>query len=155
MTGHAAPLSDLSWSADDRLLASRGFDDVLKIWDVGSGKELANLDGVTSLGGFTPDGRRVLISKEDGIYTYDLATKQLASFAKSAGLVLRLLADNETVASTDKGFVLKLWDLSTGREKFELPGRGGIYQREMDQNIFAVAITPDGTRAAILQGRDR
>ena len=155
MTGHTAPLSELSWSPDNRLVASRSFDDVLKVWDVGSGKELASLEGVIFLGGFTPDGRRLLVSKEDGIYTFDFTSTQAIVFAKNGGLVIGLLADGQTVASTAKDFVLKLWDFSTGREKFELPGRGGIYHREMDQNVVAVAISPDGTRAAILHGQDR
>jgi WD40 repeat protein len=150
MTGHAAPLNDVTWSPDNRLLASRSVDDVLKIWDVGSGKELATLDGITLLGGFMPDGRRLLVSKEDGIYTYDFTSRQWASVAKNAGLVLGLLTDGETVASTDDGFALKLWDLSTGREKLELPGRGGFHHREPNQHMLAVAISPDAARAAVL-----
>jgi WD40 repeat protein/tRNA A-37 threonylcarbamoyl transferase component Bud32 len=150
MTGHSATLSDLAWSPDGRLLASRSLDDLVKTWDVATGKELASLDSVTTLGGFSPDGRRILLSKEDGIYTYDVGTRQLASVAKNAGYVLGLLNDGQTVASTSRDFALKLWDLSTGREKLELPGRGGFHSRELAQHMFAVAVSPDGARAAIL-----
>src|SRR6185436_20416559 len=86
---------------------------------------------------------------------FDFGTRQLTSFAKDGWFLIGLLADGQTVASTHKDFALKLWDLSTGHEKFELPGRGGVYHREMDQNVLGVAVSPDGKRAAILHGRDR
>jgi eukaryotic-like serine/threonine-protein kinase len=150
MTGHAAPLNDVAWSRDGRLLASRSVDDVLKVWDVASGKELATSDGIALLAGFMPDDRRLLVSKEDGIYTYDFTSRQSVLVAKSAGLALRLLTDGQTVASTHDDFALKLWDLATGREKLELPGRGGFHNREPTQDKLAVAISPDGARAAVL-----
>src|SRR5436190_3637126 len=153
--GHAAPLNEVAWSLDNRLLASRSLDDVLKVWDVASGKELATVDGIKFLAAFMPDGRRLLVSKEDGIYTYDFTSRQWASVAKNAGLVLGLLTDGQTVASTDQDFALKLWDLSTGREKLELPGRGGFHHREPNQHMLAVAISPDGARAAVLHNPRR
>jgi WD40 repeat protein len=148
LTGHTGPLSDLAWSPDNRLLASRSFDGVLKVWDVRTGKELATIEDVKALGSFTPDGRRVLVSKEDGIYTFDFATRQSIAFAKDGGLVIGLLADGQTVTSTHKDFALKLWDLSTGREKFELPGRGGLYHREMDQSVATAGAPAHSSRTS-------
>jgi WD40 repeat protein/tRNA A-37 threonylcarbamoyl transferase component Bud32 len=148
--GHAAPLNEVAWSPDGRLLASRSLDDVLKVWEVASGKELATVDGITLLGGFMPDDRRLLVSKEDGIYTYDSTSRQSQLVVKNAGLVLRLLTDGQTVASTHADFALKLWDLATGREKLELAGHGGFHNREPTQDKLAVAISPDGARAAVL-----
>ncbi|HZO56618.1 MAG TPA: protein kinase, partial [Bryobacteraceae bacterium] len=148
--GHAAPLNEIAWSRDGRLLASRSVDSVLKVWDVASGKELATLEGITLLADFMPDDRRLLMSNEDGIYTYDFTSRQSQLVAKNAGLALRLLTDGQTVASTHEDFTLKLWDLTTGREKLELPGTGGFHMRDPDQQGLAVAISPDGAYAAVL-----
>jgi WD40 repeat protein len=62
-----------------------------------------------------------------------------------------LLADGKTVATTAEEFVVKLWDIESGRETFVLPGKGGI-------NIWLpefgarVVITPDGKKLAISNG---
>ena len=148
-------MNEVAWSLDNRLLASRSLDDVLKVWDVASGKELATVDGIKFLAAFMPDGRRLLLTKEDGIYTYEFTSRQWASVAKNAGLVLGLLTDGQTVTSTGDDFALKLWDLSTGREKLELPGRGGFHHREPNQHMLAVAVSPDGARAAVLHNPRR
>ena len=90
----------------------------------------------------------MLVSKEDGIYTCDFTSRQWASIAKNAGLVLRLLNDGQTVASTDEGFALKLWDLATGRE-IELPGRGGFHDRSQTSTCsqWPSALTARGRRS--------
>jgi len=55
------------------------------------------------------------------------------------------------VATTAEGFIIKLWDITSGQKKSELPGKGGI-------NIWlpefgaGVVITPDGKKLAISNG---
>ena len=60
LAAHKDTILDLAFSRDDRLLATTGYDRLIKLWDVESGKELRTLkdhsDAVYSLA-FSPDGR--------------------------------------------------------------------------------------------------
>jgi len=45
-SGHSDTVVDLAFSPDGKILASGGSDNIVKLWDVSSGKELRNLSGV-------------------------------------------------------------------------------------------------------------
>jgi len=80
LSGHKALLNDVTFSADDRFVATASDDGTAKMWDAMSGFELLSLTGhtssVTSVA-FSRDGSRLVTSGYDGtvrVYTLDLPT---------------------------------------------------------------------------------
>src|SRR5262249_42776352 len=68
LRGHNGPVTAVSFSPDDRLLASASADTTVKLWSTISGKEVATLRGhkatVTSVA-FRPDGQRLASGSAD------------------------------------------------------------------------------------------
>jgi WD40 repeat protein len=58
-SGHSDTVVDLAFSPDSKILASGGSDNIVKLWDLSSGKELRSLNGVRdgSFVAFSSDGR--------------------------------------------------------------------------------------------------
>src|SRR5207237_3427809 len=70
---------------------------------------------------------------------------------EKAGEFIALLADGKRVATTGKEFVLKIWDIASGRETFLQTGKGGIDLRGPEFGA-GVVITADGEKLAISNG---
>jgi WD40 repeat protein/serine/threonine protein kinase len=147
-TGHDSPLIEVTWSADGNFLASRSQDLVLKVWDLAAGKERASIENVNSIGGFTPDRGAILYSKDDSMLRFHFGRNDHSVLATNVGILLGILGDGQTVASTATNFAVKLWDLATGRQKLELPGRGGVFHGIV--HLLAVNIALNGDTAAVL-----
>src|SRR5262249_47737706 len=88
--GHEKPIHTLAFSADGRLLASGGDDQIIRVWDLATQKEVVGLRGhtqpVSSLA-FSPDARR------------------LASAGTGRG-----------AEGTPQPVEVKVWDTNSGRE---------------------------------------
>lgn len=60
MVGHSQAVNSLSISPDGRLVASGSYDQTVRLWCLGSGKELKKINGHTSgvlSVAFSPDGK--------------------------------------------------------------------------------------------------
>lgn len=78
IAAHADVLHDLAFSPDGKLLATTGYDRLIKLWDVGSGKEVRTLkdhsDAVYGLA-FRPDGKLIASAAADrAVKVWDVAT---------------------------------------------------------------------------------
>ena len=121
-------------------------DDILKLWDLETGTELATLTGHSNsvnAVAIAPDGKRAVSASGD--YTLklwdlergtELAT--LTGHSRSVNAVA-IAPDGKRAVSASSDQTLKLWDLETGRELATLTGHSSW--------VRAVAITPDGKRA--------
>jgi WD40 repeat protein/predicted Ser/Thr protein kinase len=152
LQGHRTFVTSLAGSADGRMLASAGFDGVVKVWDSTTGKELRTLPapllgGVTLGVAFSPDGRHLassvmhLLGCEVRIWNVD--TGKLVQTLRGGRLPIHGLAyspDGRSLATGGWDGTVKLWDTSTGKEMATLRGHADIIQ--------TVVFSPDGTSLA-------
>jgi WD40 repeat protein len=167
----------LAWSPDGKQVVTGGHDQTLKLWDAASGNLVREFraynektfpkghqDSVLSVV-FTPDGKQVLSAGMDKtIKVWNIAdgsvVRELSNPALKAApggpapahpgwvYALRLTADGKRLLSAGsaprlRGY-LALWDVASGKM---------LSGREMNVGtVFALAVSPDGTKVALGTG---
>ena len=142
--------SEVAASPDGRQIATNGSGDP-RIWPVAGGKHvrLKASAGATTYGGlaFSPDGRRVLASGDDGVVgIWDVGTRKevraLGRGGADAAVAAAFGADGDTVATVTAGGALRLWDVNRGR------ARAAVHVSAGGDNLIKAALTPDSKTAA-------
>jgi WD40 repeat protein len=119
-----------------------GGDKRVRVWDVGTGKELRRLDGEARLLAATADGRTLAARGKGAIRLWDTNTGEVkrtipvpdADLHVEQTEMLALSADGRTVALAGSGHLFA-WDCATGKERL----------RRIDRSWYtAVALSPDG-----------
>lgn len=140
----------LAFSPDGSRLASTE-KEIVKMWDVASGRELATLKGhsvdvfleVKSVA-FSPDGSRLASGSGDKtVKIWDVASgKELATFMGHSGGVecVAFSPDGNSLASGSIDRTIILWDVATERRLAILRGHS--------ERVRSVAFSPDGSRLA-------
>ena len=137
----------MAFSPDGTILATGGYDNVLRLWDVATGRKRAELAGHTgwieSLA-FSPDGRVIASGGLDGVRLWDVATRQ-GTAKLDAGQVLAVAyaPDGNALATgaEDDGSVI-IWDIPAAKVRARLAGLPG------DDVVLALAFSPDGGNLA-------
>jgi uncharacterized protein (TIGR03067 family) len=153
LRGHEKPVTAVAFSPDSRRLVSatggelqRDMDDsdVIKVWDLGSGKALLTLHGHQNrINGvaFSSDGSRLASASRDRVV--------IVWNAETGDKVFTLqghIGDVHCVAFSPEGkyvvsggsLAFKIWDAVTGKEAMPLKGAPG--------DVTSVAFTSDGHR---------
>jgi WD40 repeat protein len=120
--GHYSSVRSVGFSPNGALVVSGGFDGIVKLWHVRTGRLLRNLFGhaysVSSVA-FMPDGMRVLSGSSDQtIKLWDAATgRLLRTYAGQDSEVtsMALSADGTHVVSGTSAAAVKLLDVASGR----------------------------------------
>jgi RNA polymerase sigma factor (sigma-70 family) len=154
--GHTDGIGRVAISRDGRRALSCGLaygdgDPTVRLWDLGTGKELKRLEGHT--GGvygvdFSPDGNRA-VSAGDTIRLWDLETgKELKRFDGPEEGVYGVVfsPDGKFLLSANCDKTVRLWDVEKGNEVRRFEGH--------TDRVRNVVFSPDGKRA-LSGGYDR
>jgi WD40 repeat protein len=150
----SSAVNGVAFSPDRQLLAAGGADDDLVLWDVGSRKKEASLPaGGVAVNGvaFSPDSDLVAAAEENGdVRLWDTRTKEpgqnplsVAGSKTGAAYGVAFDGNGELVAAYADGDV-RLWDLQHNVVKTTFSTG--------PKPVYAVAVSPDGTRVATADG---
>jgi WD40 repeat protein len=132
----------MALSRDGKTVALGTVYDAIRLWDVGTGKELftefEGHDAPVLCVGFTPDGK-TLVSGGDNVQTrlWDTANWKQTRQLKASARMVSFTPDGKRMATIAYNKTVRVWDVATGQDAFklELPDTDDIKQA-----LFA----PDG-----------
>jgi WD40 repeat protein len=129
-TGHRSHTISVAFRSDGKKVASAGFGETKKLWDVASGKSI-DLEG--SGGGwsiaYSPDGKTIASDGQDkAVKLWDGETGACIATLEGHKLAVVSVAfspDGKALLSGDGEGIVKFWDLSTHKELLTLQAHTG------------------------------
>ncbi len=146
LPGHSNAIRSLAFSLDGKTLASVSHDKTLRLWDLGTGKELHQGKHEAYLAvAFSPDGKVLADSRYDGsIYLWDTATGkevgQVRTGVEGGTFCMAFSPDGRTLAVAGLTTAVRLYEVATGRLRCQFAVRQG--------SVHALAFTADGRTLA-------
>ncbi|MEH2035302.1 protein kinase domain-containing protein [Nostoc sp.] len=143
LQGHFSYVISVAFSPDGKILASGSCDNIIKLWDVGTGRVIYTLKGhsywVTSLA-FSPDGKILTSGSGDKtIKLWNVTRGRQIRTLKGHSEWVRSVAfspDGKTLVSGSGDKTIKLWNVTRGRQIRTLEGHS--------EWVRSVAFSPDG-----------
>ena len=152
LRGYTSSLNAVRFSPDGATLVTRSRDNGSRVWDLITRTERFSITNVTSLGEFTSDGQQFACGMGNGsVKLCDAKSGRTVRLLEKAGELVSLINEGKTVATTGGEFIVKFWDLNSGRETFVLRGTGGLDLWGVEFGV-GVVVTPDGKKLAISNG---
>jgi WD40 repeat protein len=149
-------MAHLAFSADSKTLISAGWDGTVRFWDMATGRQARRTRIPLSenppsqpdlvIAGLAPNGKVLAVFEGDSLDLYDIRTREKLSRLPAAGdghKRLSFSADGKLLAALigiADNYALRLWDLSTGKERFRL--------EKLNQAGNSLVLSPDGSRLA-------
>ncbi len=144
---HTGAILATAWAPDGKLLASAGMDELIRLWDPATGKEVRQMKGVVAFTAlaFFNDGKTLISADWLGsIRLWDVESgREIRRFGSNKDKVtcLALSPDNRTLFSAGSERIVRQWLVAAGIELKQFPVQKG--------NILALAVTPDGKEVRI------
>src|SRR5262249_31911152 len=149
LTDSVYQVQSVSFSADDRLLATAGDDGTVRLWDTHTGKMLDLLTGHAGriwCVAFSPDGRMLASAGRDGtvqLWDPDARRDRKVLASPPRNCALAFSPDNRRLIGggyyEDTRGKLSIWKVPSGRLETSLPSRDGV---------LCLAPSPDGRTLA-------
>jgi WD40 repeat protein/predicted Ser/Thr protein kinase len=123
LTGHRDFVSGLAFCPDGAMLATGSMDGTIRLWEVASGKPLAQFAGhmeETTALAFAPDGRTLAsVGRRDAVKLWHVATgRELVSLElPTAGMWLQFAPDGSRLAVTTDENAVRLFEAPFGLEQ--------------------------------------
>jgi WD40 repeat protein len=142
LEGHDNNVNSISFSPDNKILATGSSDKTIKLWDVVTGREIRTLQGhnnVVKSVSFSPD-RKTLASGSDDktIKIWDVNTgKEIRTLQGHNSVVMSVSfsQDSKTLAVGSADNTVTLWNMETGNEISVLKGHKSV--------VISVSFSPD------------
>lgn len=150
---HGAPVFSVTYTPDNKLLASAGADQTIRIWQVENGQEVRQLTGHTGSvrsTAFSPDSQWIASGSEDrSVRIWDVKSgeqiRQLNGHTSDVTSV-RFSPDGKQIVSASEDGTVRIWDVASGREVHHLLGHIGT--------VWSAAFSPNG-QLIVSGGADR
>jgi WD40 repeat protein len=155
---HGRDLTSLAFSPDGKLLATRARDDMIRVWEPASGREVAVLRGHPAVPwsgfwcfAFAPHGNALVTGGGDGVVRFwdPVTGKHLHPLRAGPSDVraLAFAADGRLLATGDLDGRIQVWDAAThARVHSFRPGAGSV-----SLLLQALAFSPDNRTLATIR----
>ena len=155
LRGHADSILGASLSPDGKLLATAGYDRLVKLWDVAAGIEVRTLkehtDAVHAVA-FSPDGRRLASAGADRtLKVWEAATgRKIATYADATAelFAVAFAPDGRTVLAGGADRSIRAWSVGEG------PAGAPRSAFAHDGGVLKLVASADG-RTLVSAGEDR
>lgn len=139
LTGHVSLVLCVAFSPDGKTIATGGLDSCILLWDAQTGKPAgfrSGSQGVVQSLAIAPDGKTVVTLPAEGIHVWEMVSGKEVRQMPGGLWSIALSPDGKLLASPEWHGVIRLWDVSTGREIRQLRGHRG--------EATSLAFSPDG-----------
>jgi RNA polymerase sigma factor (sigma-70 family) len=154
LKGHRATVDSVEFSPDGTRIISKDGNEMIRIWDTSTGKELDRMD-LAGVGKRLGAACKLIAASHDGktlglrhdgatLVLWDPHAEKELGRLPSVPLyeipVLTFTPDGKTLATVSNSYTIRLWDASTGKETGPFGGRSCTFD--------CLALSPDGRALA-------
>jgi WD40 repeat protein len=150
LAGHRSAVTGLTFSSDGRVLAAKGSDGTVVLWEAATGKELRRAAGSPNLAGdlsFSPDGKVLALGKDTSVALLDVSTGKVLRRLRGPTFPVHAITFSRggRMVAAAAGTSIHLWEASSGK---------ALRRIDLGESaVGSLAFAPDGrTLAAVGTG---